>query len=87
MFTGTESGSEIPKSESRYGVWQKDRTSNVSPWGDRTSSVRWVSWQRGGVGKEGRKEGRDNLGGMDWPTKTKKRPQGDYPRGREGNGA
>lgn len=32
----------------------KDRTSNVSPWGDRTSSVRWVSWRRG-EGRKGRK--------------------------------
>ena len=33
-----------------------------------------------GSGKEGK---RDNLVPMDWPTKAKKRPQGDYPRGRD----
>ena len=37
-------------------AYGKDRTSNVSPWGDRTSNVRWVSW-RTGTGREGRKEG------------------------------
>jgi hypothetical protein len=72
----------IPNPGMAYG---KDRTSNVSPWGDRTSNVRWVSW-RTGTGREGRKEAK-NLEPMDWPTMAKKKPQGDYQRGREGNEA
>jgi len=56
-----------------------------------------ITWRRGEGRKEGRKEagsgkreagsgkreGRGNLGPMDWPTMAKKRPQGDYPRGRD----
>ena len=75
-----------PNPKSRYGVWQKDRTSSVSPRGIGHRVSDGYPGKGVRVGKEGRKrEGRDNLEPMDWPTKAKKRPQGDYPRGREGN--
>lgn len=49
--------SQIPNPESSYAVWQKDRTSNVAPWRDRTSSVRCRYPGKGGrVGKEGSKK-------------------------------
>ena len=74
--------SRIPNPGMAYG---KDRTSNVSPWEDRTSSVRWgnpgerVRVGREGSGKReaGRKEGKGhNLVPMDWPTRQRKGPKG-----------
>jgi hypothetical protein len=50
-FPDPDPRSRIPNPGMAYA---KDRTSNVSPWGDRTSIVRWVSW-RTGTGREGRK--------------------------------
>jgi len=49
-------------------------------WGTGTGRKEESGKREAGSGKEGK---RDNLVPMDWPTKAKKRPQGDYPRGRD----
>lgn len=71
MFTGTENDSEIPKSEIRYAVWGHSHTLGADiecPMGE--------SWRKG-WGREGRDRREGKGGAMDWPTRAKKRPQGD----------
>jgi len=71
---------QIPKSESRYAVWQKDRTSNVSPRRIGHPMSDGYPGERVRVGRKkagsGKREGRDNLGAWTGQLWQRKSPKG-----------